>query len=1423
MALKVLIAHTGQCLLTNPETFASLDAFKVWVSKNSDIVVQDQIPLNSEGRHVKFPGLSCEREIFIYDRRIIQALSSKSANPVKYDVAVPPKYNAPNPPDTISNQNDLQAWKDLFKSRRDWAFYIAAECSRMLDQVQKRHFEMDVIIRGASNAVRNVQKHVTTIDHKNAVIQNWTEEVRKVQEPTGSDWDTLLQHLQSVSVTNDIVTFITGNTVQGQQNSTLKNIVDLESFNKAKNIVKSIPRQLSLSSVELGKKVDEIYRQSDALVDIVSGHLPVKAEAKTMMEPTQVMRDIEVQAKKVSDDCDSILDPHNSMTISQASKCALVHTKSVLPRLMKRSIEMSSLLRSVTEIRNSLAVDSIQVMQQIFSLTSMISDVTARLAALEPSVEADDALQYLLSIKLLPITYASFLAEAIRRRSWREKIMVDSSTLASEMAIFHEEEVKRRRKWQKCVGIALWGEKVEQTAPELSFKLQDTNENWPEISKKNLEELLTVLQAENFNPTITGEISKIISDLDKPTKKQTKRAKAAFKAGSFHENTLGHSTLTTRGDNELICTLQDEILKVESKYKTAESRVRRLENLLHQQSQVNKITIGNMFQLNDHQSLDHQNMSRLPEEFSRRSSVASRRYSSNQGSDEKSFQQKLLSLEAELAAERKRSSSLEKEALVRKLAEEKLKIQLDESNSIKKDLMENFEAHQREFLGERKAFADEIKQLTAQKEDLEEKLDRCVGSNESQNFNCDKYRCNLQNQAEKTWNEAVSEARKAQDQLKNLKIDTKMIEKTSENLEIQLRSMREENNRLQDRSERAEHAIEKYTKIIHESFSQLSPHEDLPENLSSVAERLIHRAGNLVDALKSAKSDAALARTNLESSQLIHTELRSEIEQMQKKLSIERQDTIQLREKLAEKCAKMTTLEKELIDGCLQLSGYRAKIASNEASSNSGRHDDSEGIDMKASNVNIDRSTAYTSYLGTLKDEIRAYHEKYLHAQNQHEKFGLILEARTSRAKDLTQRFYVQNDRLCKLLGRLSYTITREGRSVVIQRLPKPERSNMNDSSDPSSNKRISSGGFEKKVLVEDGDIKLLDWMYSDDPEVESENYSAYLSAMGHLDVEAFCEVVTKRVKDLEYTAKKYSRDARLYREKFHTAQKEAHEKIAFKNFKEGDLALFLPTRNQATGAWAAFNVGAPHYFLKEQDSHKLRSRDWLLARIHKIEDRVVDLSKSLHGSHLRLSDRRSLAETSNGGDSYEDDNPFDLSDGLRWYLIEAAEEKPGAPTTPGLGKSTVASANIDATGSIRRSKKSSGSGMEGINRTLSKNLDSGRGRNNSKKSQPAASSLIKIGPNPIDTASLKAAATTRTIEEGSEAHIIRPSSNHDSSAAGSIDRVLTPENNPTIASACLGACSSSTKKSKGWDTLWLLDLSLESGRSKNLSEAGPS
>lgn len=326
---------------------------------------------------------------------------------------------------------------------------------------------------------------------------------------------------------------------------------------------------------------------------------------------------------------------------------------------------------------------------------------------------------------------------------------------------------------------------------------------------------------------------------------------------------------------------------------------------------------------------------------------------------------------------------------------------------------------------------------------------------------------------------------------------------------------------------------------------------------------------------------------------------------------------------------------------------------------------------------------------------------------------------------------------------------------MTITKIPRAERTsqNPNDSSDAGTTLRKASIAATK-TLRDSGDLDLLYWTSETDAAAEAAKYDAFIEKHGNFDMELFSDTVYHRIKEVEHKARKWQREARSYRDRAHAMHKDSHDKIAFKHFKEGDLALFLPTRNQQAGAWAAFNVGFPHYFLREQDAHRLRQREWLVARISRIQERVVDLSKSL--------------QTSNEADSINDeenDNPFQLSDGLRWYLIDAHEHKPGAPATPGMGKSTVAANTVEATASIptnnavRKAKGQDGSkSIEGINKTLSRSLERSRSSSSSRKARPlvatGAPSLLRESALASETNSVRAThsgtpAATSPAQEG--------------------------------------------------------------------------
>lgn len=1238
---------------------------------------------------------------------------------------MPEKYEARRAPDTIADQTNLQAWKDLFMARRTWALEQVEECAKMSDMAQLRYDEIDVITRSVGAAVNNLRTHVETLDQRCTDARDWGIERSKEHHALVDGVDQFLAQLRSLPATTPMIRFIVGRDPRrGKAQANLDDLIDVDEVENARSTAQKAATTFGKNITDLLHALEKVVSKTDKLLDSAENGV-AKSASQQSQESIQLMEDIEAIAKKVNNDYESVLGYSNTpKSVSQASKSALLHTKNFLPNLSKRSLEMDGILKYATEMRNAAVTESMELMQTVTYLNSMLPEISHRLEAVDLSPDEEKAFGLLQGVQKMPAIYASFVAESIRRREWSEKVKGDSSTLANEMATFQDEEDRRRKKWQKTTGAFFWADKKEGKAMGLEINLLGDDEQWPMASRQELEELLAKMESQKAPPEMIAEVSQVITDLNNPTKQQSKRAKA-FKNGSFHEAALGRSTLLVRGDDDLIRNLQQEKARIEGKLKGSESRVRRLEDLLHRQSHVSRTSTGNIFQVPS-SPVPESAISmtpRLNDNLSRRSSVSSRRFSANLGPDEKVVAQKLISLEAELIAERERAAGLEKEISARTTTTDNFKTQMEEANSTKKDLMENLEAQQNEFAVERKSLESELKRLKTRLEEYEDDMDRILGSRENEKATVDERVRSLQKEVDRLREDSEAQTQKAQGQVDFLRNDAKMQRETNDNLESQLQRTKDDNKELKSRAERAELAEASQIDTLHGLHALLIPNTAIPDNEAHLVEGLFGKSRDVVSELEVHKNGLTMAQADRDTAQALVTGLRGELSDAKDKLAIEEMETFQLRETLGAERAKFQALETELGDEREQLTTLRAKFADGETGSEALRSRVQEE-EKKVTELS-EELAAKRSQVGSLEEELRSFQDRLQASQSKFDKLTSRFESRTLRAKDLTQRLYAQNDRLCRLLDRLSYSVTREGDSMLIQRIPRTERVSANDSSDPGSSvmRKSISGILPKKAMADSGDLDLLYWMQNEDSETESEKYDAYLKAIGYFDIEGFSETITRRVKDLEHTARKYTKDARAYREKSHHAQKEAHEKIAFKNFKDGDLALFLPTRNQTAGAWAAFNVGAPHYFLREQDAHKLRSRDWLLARIHKIEDRVVDLSKSMTGHHSNLGDRGSIGEASNGGDSFDDDNPFDLSDGLRWYLVDATEEKPGAPSTPGLGKSTVATAAVEATGSIRRTKKTSTSGVEGVSKSLSRSLDSRRSSSNSKKAAPAGSS----------------------------------------------------------------------------------------------------
>ncbi|KAL8356334.1 hypothetical protein RB601_001577 [Gaeumannomyces tritici] len=1410
MAAQVLIAHTGQRLEIDTSRLESLDDFKLAVSRQTSIPPNCIIALVPPGKALKPQALQTEKEIFVYDSRVTQASSPTASLPAQLELAPPKPYAISKPPNDIHDTHSLQSWQDLFRDRRAWALQVAQDCDEMARTAQGSYEQVDVILTCLDAAVANLEAVVRATESKYDELKKWLAPEQAEFNVLVTSWEQYLSLARSVPVSASMVRLMTGKDVTGakgrpSKQATLEDLVDLDVARREGRRAPAVLRKFTTKAADLEKAASRLIQNFDEIV-----HQFEQAAKRSALshadEPAQLLQDIGALVNKIETDYHTTLEYSSSTRdLLQASKIAATHTERLLPSIRSRALEMDKMVRDATQARNALAAESLDFMRSITEMTSLTTQVKAQINSVGQDEELS-TFDYLRLIQQVPYVYASFVAESIRRREWYEKIRTDSATLANEMALFQDEEIKRRRKWFKSIGETNYGPEAlgaESNVPGLEVNLLGEDEQWPAMSRKELEEFHDTLQRQRAEAEIMADIAKLIGELNSPTKQQFKRLKA-FKNGSVHEAALGRSGLMIRGDDEVLRSLQEDKLKLETKLKTAESRVRRLEDLLHRQSQASRPTLGNMFQTPSQQ---------LPDRNDSTASIRSPALSVDrrQSVDNHDIQifQRIKQLETELNSEKERAAVLERDAAARATQHDDIKSQMDEVNSTKKDLLENMEALKREFMDERKSLEEEIRKLQARLEYTEDEIEHFDESRENEKASYDDKVRSLEAEVERLAKEKTDDALKAQGQVDFLRNEARLQRERNEALQAQLQSSQDDVNSLTRKLKQSDEVGEVPMRALRDLHQQYLPETSLPSDINDLADAVSNKLADILAKVRTVESDMVILRSDLELAQNAARELKSTLLETQEKLSNEEMTSLRLKEQSLEQKARVSALEGELEDGRKQLDELRVRLAHGETGSESLRVQ-LEEEDKKIMTLTEDLASKQ-SQVGSLEEELRLFQEKLQVSQSKLGLLGKRSDARTERAKDLSQRLYSQNERLVRLLERLGFSVSREGGSMAIQKIPRAERSTM------ILNEGETRSGAASRVLAEQpGDIELLYWMHASGLEEEAEKYEAYMSSLGSFDMDAFSETLYRRVKDVEHVARKMQRDLRSCREKMHMLQKDAHDKIAFKHFKEGDLALFLPTRNQTNGAWAAFNIGFPHYFLREQEAHRLRNREWLVARITRVQEKVVDLSKSLQGETESLN---------------EDDNPFDLSDGLRWYMIDAVEDKPGdVHMHPRSGKALSPLGGRPT-------------GIDGVSKTLSKSLESRRSSTSSKRAPSALAgpSGIRNGTgshnNPSsETNSLRATADASATASPSQqqAQLNSPAQSPGKVPPVDAETPHAPRHNyhnhvysaqaqpppqqhgrvppPVQREHSAASVESPAKRSVVWDHLWNLDFGYDGG-----------
>ena len=1453
MSIQLFIGHSGQRLALD-SSVTSLDGLRAWVAQHAGIQARSQVLLTAQGKQVRQQTLLTETELFVFDSKLFA--SKEPVNVPGADVSgeVAP-YEPGAAPDTLSNQNDLQAWQDLFKARKSWASSVLGGCSKLATQTEQYLDEEAVIARSLGVAVASLQQHIKSGEKKYNSVVTWADDALRDQEEQVHGWERNLDSLRSVPARAEFARFlnpvnpIARRSSQQGDSATLQVFVDLAKTRKAATSAKAITEDLSDRLNGLQYRLEDATKQTEELlqaVDQVSSDTRSYIEAES--EAAQLRSEIEIVVKKIASDYEHVHSlQRTSQSAVQASKMALLHTRNYLPNLSEYCLEMNELVGRARERRQQVARSALEHMQTLSSIESQLSQLYAGIEAFGIPEEDEQSFVTIRLVGRIPSVYGQLLVESVRRREWVAKMKRDSATLQEEMATYQEEEEKRRKKWIRSVEDVVNMDALQSSRVlGIELSLQNEGGSWPMVTREELQDYLnTLLQVYGEGP-VAEEMELAIKDLDKPTRKQIKHAKA-FKNGSMHEAAFGDTSLMLRGD-EQYKSLRDMNGRLEDELKGQKSRVRKLEDLLHRSTQMSR-TSTDMF---SPQSLSRNATPTLPSspqpsgELSRNGSLKHRRPSSTaQGIEEKKLARRVVDLEAELHAAKEEAKS-------RKNSDAEAMKQVEEAVSTKKDLMENMEAQQKEFAGERRNLEAELREAREKLEEAEAEIERLIGSRDDERNSVDGRVASLEDEIARLKEDAAGHAARAANEHDVRNTTERKLEaetNTRAVLEKELQTLH------QEREEQREAQTEQIGRLV-TAHAQLSPDVEAPNGLGGLATALEElstksaaHARDLADAVAFAKSENGTLQASNDAQ-------KSELSRFKEQQSDLEGQVRQLRENVSSEEAKSASLQQQLEDEQNQLKSLRSKFAEGETGSEALRQRVSE---EEAKVVKLSSQLAESrSHVNSLDVELTRLQKHQQAAQASAEASQERLEKRAAKAKEVSQKLYSQHARFGRLLERLGLAVSYQDDAMVIERASKLGASTT--MTDQGRSSIITSPPPTRKssnAADENMNLSFVRWADAISADDETAQYATFLENINRFNIDTFVEAVVKRVRDFEYTARKYNKEqkeavkrADAYKDRAQRLKSEAHSKIAVKDFKEGDLALFLPTRGQAKGAWAAFNIGCPHYFLAEREGMRLGSRDFIVARISRVEQKVVDLSKALP---QHSADGRSLDETSEAP-SFDDDNPFELSDGLTWWMVHASEERGAgaAPTTPGLGKSTVAAANVDARGSIKLKRANKG---DDASKHLNKSLDSRRSSSTSKKGviatlggpdgAPRARSdsqtSLRPPPNPpsglgivttADEAEPRTPSPQKPAQQapqqeqptspGSGKQALRPRSRSPSKSVRSLQRHLEREprgeaqasGSPVKASTM----TSPTKQAQqqqgakpGWESLWSAEFSLES------------
>ena len=696
MAARVYISHTGQ-YLTYEDQDTRLETLRSWIEEHTSIPSSRQILMTAQGKNVK--NLLSDADIFVYDKR---NLSPDSQLPSQSTESLP---KLRDPPTSSSNAGSLESWQELLMQQRTWAFEVLDAVRSTADKTDNLAFEAAVVSRAIVAADENLKNYVQNLSQKFDVTRQWARDCIQEHKEVLSDWESNSSVLAELPVREDVAQILrsAGDSKATPQISTLYDLVDVDDLKKAESALKTASNGFESQLKDLELSVSQV-KTNAANVENHNVEVP-DADVTSLLEEAETL------AKRVSNDYEDVLKLENeTKSVTIASRKASTHSRDLLPTLQAVMRDLYDVFDTCQNTKNSAVSECFAALKEISKIQSQLSTVQRDIAGLE--FKDAQSLHILSRIFQLPRVYGCILVEAVRRSEWTQRMQGEVDGIHDDLSQLTEEEQRRRRKWASSYGDFL-NDELNVIDALIDLKASKPRNAWPFVNRDEIFAWIDDLRALNVDEAVQI-LTQRMKELDTVVRRLKPRT---FKNGSIHN--LNSSSMLRNGDE--IRLLQDEKTRLEERIRASDSRVRKLEDLLHRQSQLSRPS-GTSFTPGSASDFERQTASPLPfakqSEFSKRPSVSLRRLS-NTG-DEKVMVQRIVSLEGQI-------QKLTDEAHAERRSSTENRDKMQEAESVKQDLMANFESQRQEFDEERQLMDDENHKLKIRVEELEDELGPCIG------------------------------------------------------------------------------------------------------------------------------------------------------------------------------------------------------------------------------------------------------------------------------------------------------------------------------------------------------------------------------------------------------------------------------------------------------------------------------------------------------------------------------------------------------------------------------------------------------------------------------------------------------------------------------------------------------------------------